>query len=198
MTERSLPTAHSITPGELQCSFTGEETLTPEAIQALLRSRAESLSRESLDTASDVGYFEVLTFRLADEMYAIELRFIREVYLLRELTPVPCTPPFVIGIVNIRGRIISVIDLKEFFRLPRRTVGERDNLIVIHDEHMEFGIQADSILGVSRFAEKDLQASLPTLVGVREEFLKGVSHDRLIVLDGRKLLSDPFLIEQNE
>lgn len=185
---------HSKNPeGELS-SLAGMETLTQERINAILRNRAKILGREPAETDTERKFLELITFRLADEIYAIELRFIREVYPLKELTPVPCTPPFVIGIVNIRGQIISVIDLKEFFRLPGKTIGERDKLIVIHDEQMEFGIQADSILGACRLAESELQESLPTLDGIREEFLKGVTGDYLIVLDGRKLLSDKKLI----
>ncbi|MFZ2959455.1 MAG: chemotaxis protein CheW [Candidatus Ozemobacteraceae bacterium] len=184
----------STIPGGIWSSLSGEFALTPEQIQSILRNRAKILGRETLETISEQNFLEVLTFMLADERYAIELKFIREVYPLKELTPVPCTPPFVIGIVNIRGEIISVIDLKKLFNLPQKIVGEKDTLIVINDEQMEFGIQADSILGVCRLAGGDFQKSLPTLDGVRDEFLKGVTNDRLIVLDGRKLLSDNKII----
>ncbi|MBF0502104.1 MAG: purine-binding chemotaxis protein CheW [Candidatus Riflebacteria bacterium] len=189
---------HSTSPEGVWRLLAGEKAVTPEKIHAILKSRAKILGRESAKTAPEQKLLEVIVFRLADENYAIELRFIREVYPLRELTPVPGIPSFVIGVANFRGQIISVIDLKDFFRLPRKTVGERDKLLVIHDEQMEFGIQADSILGVRRFAESDFQAPLPTLDGIREKFLKGVTNDRLIVLDGGKLLSDRNLIIHKE
>ena len=163
-----------------------------------LKNRAKILGRNPAQTTTEQDFIEVIAFKLAEENYAIELQFIREVYPFREFTPVPCTPPFVIGVVNIRGQIISVIDLKEFFRLPKKNVGEKDNLIVLRDDEMEFGIQVDSIRGVRQIAVNDIQTSLPTLNGIRGEFLKGVTHDRLIVLDGGKLLCDKKLIVHEE
>ncbi len=59
---------------------------------------------------------------------------------------------------------------------------------------MEFGILADLVLGVHAIPVKDIQSSLPTLTGVRHDFLKGVTSERLIILDGYKLLTDKQLI----
>jgi purine-binding chemotaxis protein CheW len=63
-------------------------------------------------------YIEVVEFLLAHEKYGIESKCVREVYPLKELTPVPCTPSFVRSIINVRGKILSVIDIKKFFELP--------------------------------------------------------------------------------
>jgi purine-binding chemotaxis protein CheW len=68
----------------------------------------------------------------------------------------------------------------------------------MHEGEMEFGILADSIIGVRTIPLTELQPSLPTLNGVREEYLKGVSKDRTVVLDGKKLLSDRKLIVHEE
>jgi purine-binding chemotaxis protein CheW len=168
--------------------------MNQQEIEATLRCRAQVLGREPVRPDGDQERLEFLAFRLADEKYAIELGFVREVLFLEDLTPVPGTPAFVLGIVNIRGQILSVIDLKEFFLLPRKTLGERDELIVLRAETMEFGVRADSILGTVRLPASGIQTSLSTLDEVRARFLKGVTHDRLIVLDGQKLLSDKGLI----
>ncbi len=130
---------------------------------------------------------------MASELYGIENRYIREVYALKDFTPLPCTPSFVFGIINIRGRIVSVIDIKRFFDLPDRGLSDQNKVIVLSSSTMEFGILADEIRGVRNVLSKDVQAGLPTLTGIRLEYLLGVTEDRLIILDGGKLLTDKNL-----
>ena len=66
-------------------------------------------------------------------------------------------------------------------------------MIILHDGAMEFGILADQIIGVTNVVKKELQASLPTLTGIRAEYLKGVTPGRLTVLDALKLIHDPTI-----
>ena len=141
---------------------------------------------------------EILEFRLAYESYAIEACFVREVCPLKDFTPVPCTPPFVLGIVNVRGQILSVIDLKKFFELPEKGLSDLNKVIVAHNRDIEFGILADAVAGVRAIPVADIQAPLPTLTGIRQDYLKGVTRDRLVVLDGAKLLSDSRMKVERE
>ncbi|MEJ0098282.1 MAG: chemotaxis protein CheW [Pseudomonadota bacterium] len=137
---------------------------------------------------------ELLEFRLAQERYAIETRCVQEVYPLRELTPLPCTPPFIRGIVNVRGRILPVLDLKKFFDLPEQGLTDLHRVILIRGQGMEIGLLADIALGVRTIAASALQASLPTLTGIRAEYLKGITEEPLIVLDADRLLADPHIL----
>ena len=172
--------------------------VSPEEQKRILKARALVLARAAGETAARAGDLEVLEFTLADETYGIEMRFVRETCPLRELTPVPCTPPFVLGIINLRGQILSVIDLKKFFGLPEKGLTDLNKVIIVHDGQMEFGILADEILGVRLRASARLQPSLPTLTGVREEYLRGITEERCVVLDGQKLLTDKSLIVHDE
>jgi purine-binding chemotaxis protein CheW len=117
---------------------------------------------------------------------------------LRELTPVPCTPPFVLGIINVRGEIVSVIDMKKFFDLPERGLTDMNKVIIVHDDKMEFGILADAILGVRSILREDIQPSLPTLTGIRAEYLQGMTKEPLVVLDTEKILSAKNLVVHDE
>jgi len=164
----------------------------------ILRSRAEELARPDNSVNKADSFCEVLGFMLAHEKYALELPYIREVYPLKELTPVPCTPDFVLGIINFRGQILSVIDFKKIFALPARDIDEQNRVIVLYSDDMEFGILADSIIGTSSVQISDIQSSLPTLTGILSEYLKGVTRDRVIILNGEKILSDKNLIVYNE
>ena len=122
----------------------------------------------------------------------------REVYPLNDLTPVPCTPPFVLGIINVRGQIISVIDLKKLFGLPEKGLGDFNKVIILKSDTMEFGVLADVIVGFRTMPLAGLQQIIPTLTGVREEYLLGVTEDRLIVLDAEKILSDEKIVINEE
>ena len=130
----------------------------------------------------------------------------REVYPLKELTPLPGTPPFVLGLVNVRGQILSVIDLKKFFDLPEKGLTDLNKLIILDSgdlalskaEGMAFGILADAVLGVRPLPVSELQPSLPTLTGIREEFLKGVTRERVVILDADRLLSSKDIIVHEE
>ena len=161
----------------------------------VLKERARALAKETVRVDED-KYLEVVEFMLAHERYALELEHIREVYPLTDLTPLPGAPDFVLGIINVRGQILSIIDIKKFFGLPEKGLTDLNQVIILESEEMEFGVLADEILGTSSIPASAIQTSLPTLTGIREEYLKGVTGDRVVVLDGEKILSDEKMVLQ--
>ena len=161
-----------------------------------LRERARALAREPEGIEEDESHLEVVVFMLAHERYALELTHIREVYPLKELTPLPGTPDFVLGIINVRGQILSIIDIKRFFELPEKGLTNLNQVIILESEEMEFGILADEILGTKSIPASAIQASLPTLTGIRADYLKGVTGDRVVILDGEKIVSDEKMVVQ--
>jgi purine-binding chemotaxis protein CheW len=165
---------------------------SPEKCQAILKARAQALAKPASEAPA--AGFEALEFRLAGEHYAIANHWVREVYPLREFTPLPGTPPFVLGIVHMRGQIVSVLDLKKFFDLPSQGISDLNKVIVLDNGSMEFGILADAIVGTRRILDEDLQAALPTLTDIRADYLLGITRQRQVVLDGDKLLSDPAIV----
>lgn len=170
------------------------EGLTPERERAVLHERARQLARVPV-VAEDGGLrLEVVEFMLAHEHYAIESKFVREVFSLKNLTPIPCVPPFVLGITNVRGGILSVVNMHLFFELPDRGITNLSKVVVLHSKTMEFGVLADVVLGTRWLAADSLQPPLPTLTGIREEYLKGLTSERLIVLDGERLLGSERLV----
>lgn len=144
------------------------------------------------------GTLEVVEFMLVHERYGIETSFVREIHPLTNLTPVPCTPAFVLGIVNLRGEIISVMDIKKFFDLPEKGLTDLNKVIVLQSESMRFGVLADAIHGVRRIGAADIQPSLPTLTGIREQYLKGVTSERTIILDASRLMADGGIVVQEQ
>ena len=170
----------------------------PEETKKILKARAQALAREPKSAQEPEDAIEVIEFVLAHEKYAVESSYVREIYPLKELTPLPCTPPYVLGIVNVRGQILSVVDIKKFFDLPGKGLTDLDKVIILQSDAMEFGILADLILGTRNIVLRELQPSLPTLTGIREEYLKGVTADQIVILDGGKLLSDTKIVVHEE
>jgi purine-binding chemotaxis protein CheW len=172
--------------------------LAPEETKAILKARAKALAREPEPDQCEQDWIEIVEFGLADEKYAVESSFVREIYPFKELTPIPGTPSFVLGVINVRGQIVSVVDLKRFFDLPEKGLTDPGQAILISDGKMEFGLLADTVLGLRHILPRDLQATLPTLTGVRTELLKGITSARVAVLDSARLLSDQRMrIDQN-
>jgi purine-binding chemotaxis protein CheW len=165
---------------------------------AILKARAKVLARTTAPEVRPESALEILAFRLADENYGIETNYIQEVCPFKDLTPLPCTPPFLLGIVNVRGRLVPVLDLKRFFELPEKGINDLHRVILIRNQELEFGILADVIVGVHSIDAALLQTSLPTLAGIRDDYLLGVTAERLIVLDTKRILSDPRIIVQEE
>jgi purine-binding chemotaxis protein CheW len=167
---------------------------TAEEQKRILQARARALAAVPEDDEPAEAHLNGLEFLLASERYAIESRYVREVWPLKELTPLPGTPPFVAGIINVRGRIVSVVDLKRFFDLPGKGLTDLDKVIIIGDEHIEFGLLADAIAGFRRLPLRAIQPSLPTLTGIRLDYLRGIASEGLVILDGARLLADPRLL----
>lgn len=167
---------------------TAEETLR------ILKDRAKTLAREPQQRERPGQHLAVLEFQLAHERYAVDSSFVREVCPLKDLTPLPGTPAFILGIVNVRGQIISVVNLKTFFELPERGLTDFNKIIILSDGEMEFGLLVDAVVEVRRIALQDIQPPLPTLTGIREQYLQGVTAQPLVILDVAKILTDPRLI----
>jgi len=160
----------------------------------ILRERARQLAQEPVRPDEDARMIEVVEFVLAYERYAFESRFVREIQPLKNFTPLPCTPAFVSGIMNVRGQIISIVDLKRFFELPDKGLADLNKVIILQGEDIMFGVLADSIIGSVSLNENELQPSLPTLTGVRENYLKGLTREGTVVLEAAAILADANII----
>lgn len=169
-------------------------SLRPDEKQQILAARAQRLAQQPNVPERAEEQLEVIEFCLACEGYGVESAFVREVFRLTDLTSLPCTPPFVLGIINVRGEIVSVVDLKRFFALPNRELTDLNTVIILHSGNMMFGILVDRIVGVRTVPMSELQSSLPTLTGIPQEYLKGVTKDRTVILDAAKILLDKKII----
>lgn len=169
-----------------------------EEKKRILKARALALAKPKKEKEAAREGIEVVEFLLAREKYGVESMFVREVYPVKDLTWLAGAPPFVLGILNVRGKIYSVVDLKKFFDLSKGEVAALNKVILLSGEGMEVGILADQILGVRFLPAAEIQRTLPTLTGVRAAYLKGVTAAGQVILDAQKFLSDKSLVVQEE
>ena len=173
-------------------------SITKEQKRKILKDRANKFSKESSINVNEAENIEIIQFTLAYEMYGIESLYIKEVFPLKELTPLPSTPAFLLGITNVRGKILPVIDIKKFFNLPEKGLTDLNKLIILYSDDFEIAILADLIIGAVNININKLQPALPTLIGIRADFLKGVTNDGVIILDGKKISGDKRIIINDE
>ena len=176
---------------ELEKNIEGGFDPTSMNKKDILQIRSRALAEDVTAKAPSAGeYLEVAEFLLSYEKYALEIKYIHEVCSLKELTEIPGTPPFILGVMNFHGQILSIVDIRNFFDLPVKGLTELNKVIVLHNDETEFGILADELLEVRQVPKNEKQPSLPTLTGIRADYLKGISKDRIVILDALKLLSD--------
>ena len=165
---------------------------------AILRARALRLARAPQPAADDALTLELLEFRLANELYAVETRHVVEVYPLKALTRVPCTPAFILGIANVRGRLISVLDIKKFFRLPEKGLTDLHRIVVLRWDEFDCGLMADAIVGVRQIAAERLQPAMPSIEAIPPSYVKGLAPERTVLLDVPRIIGDPAMIVHEE
>lgn len=141
---------------------------------------------------------EVLLFQLAYEQYAIETKWVEEVIPLREITPLPLVPKHTLGLINVRGSITSVLDIRRFFDLPGEPMSDLNRVVLLQKPGMSFGILADRIHGLAFIPEKEIIRETSAVGDRRKDYILGLTADRIIIIDGEALLGDKSIIVKDE
>jgi purine-binding chemotaxis protein CheW len=170
------------------------EAAIEEPDARVLRERARRLSSAPVRGAEDGALFHAVGFSRGKERYAVERLFIRELLPLPQVTPLPCVPAFVRGIINVRGRILPVLDLDEIFGNRAREIRETSSIIIIQSVEREFGLLADEILGLVEIPVSRIQPSPPTLPNAGAAALSGVTSDGWALLNAAGMLADRDLV----
>lgn len=173
-------------------------SLPPEEVRRILRERARALARPLEEAAAPTEVLELLVFSLAGERYGIETAYVQEVFPLRDLTPVPCTLSFVLGVANYRGRILPVLDFRRLFELVAEGITEGSRVVTVEAGGMTFGIFTDAVPGTVRVGAHEVASPPVTLTGDRQAFIRGVTGEMVAVLDLEALARDPRIVVNEE
>lgn len=180
--------------GELRALL--ERGWSPDAEETarILDERARALARVPEAIDSEELRLTYLEFTVAGERLGVATEHVAEVAVAPIPTRIPGTPAFVSGMVNLRGQLLSVIDLAKFFGFVERDPGSPQRVIVLASNEMRFGINAAEIGGVRTTSINDLRYSASSPTGAFGQYLIGVTADPTSILDGAKLLSSREIV----
>lgn len=142
--------------------------------------------------AADV-VLQWVTFKLQDETYGINVMQVQEVLRYTEIAPVPGSPDYVMGIINLRGNVVTVIDTRSRFGLPPGDVTDNSRIVIIEAEKQVIGILVDSVAEVVYLKGSEIDTAPNVGTDESARFIQGVSNrdgELLILVDLNKLLSD--------
>ncbi len=143
------------------------------------------------ETAGEV--LQLVTFRLGREEYAVDILNVQEINRMVEITNVPNSPPHVEGVINLRGRVIPVVNLRKRFGLDGKEFDRDTRIIVMDIKGTVAGFIVDGVSEVLRISSDTVEPPPPITNGVNSEYVKGVGKvdDRLIILlELERLLSE--------
>lgn len=158
----------------------------PERERRTLEARARSLA-QPLEPPIAGGVLDVVSFKLGSESYALESRYLRAVFRLSELSPIPGAQAPVFGVTPWRGELLTVLDLRQLLGVPATGLSDLSRVLVVGEARAAFGILVDA---VDDLVTLPLSTIRPPAEGVavQREFLRGITGEALIVLDAAELL----------
>lgn len=145
----------------------------------------------------NVDELQIVVFNLDNSYYGVHILQVQEIIKMTEITKLPNTPDFVEGIVNLRGNIIPVMDLRKRFRLKALDINENWKILILKAEDVKFGVMVDQISEVEKISVDIIETPPKVVGGVNGDFISGIAKTNqrlLILLDIEKILT----IEEQE
>ncbi|MGH1371870.1 MAG: chemotaxis protein CheW [Cellvibrionaceae bacterium] len=142
---------------------------------------------------SDDPILQWVTFKLAGETYGINVMQVQEVLRYSEIAPVPGAPPYVLGIINLRGNVVTVIDTRHRFGLNSGEVNDNTRIVIIEADNHVVGILVDSVAEVVYLRQSEMETAPNVGNDESAKFIQGVCHkndELLILVELDKLLTD--------
>ena len=149
---------------------------------------------EELDEDAQKNRF--LTFHLGKESYGIEIEYVTEIIVMQEITKVPDLPESMIGVVNLRGNVISVMNMRNRFHLESREIDDRTCIIVVNVEDIAIGLFVDTVNEVLNIPEAQIDPPPKTHSGIKSNYIMGmgkIENQVKILLDIEKILHEEEL-----
>ncbi len=141
----------------------------------------------------DDDVIQWVTFRLADENYGIAVMQVQEVLRVTEITPVPGAPDYVLGIINLRGNVVTVLDTRKRFGLPGHEMDDASRIIIIESGEQVVGLLVDSVAEVVYLRAAEIESSPNVGNEESSRYIQGVHSQEgqlLILVDVNKLLTE--------
>ena len=144
------------------------------------------------DRANTVEVTQIVGFRLANEEYGLDIMRVQEIILIGAITQIPQVPDYVRGLINLRGHIIPIVDLRRRFSLPDTDQTEEQRIIVVNVRDKMIGILVDSVNQVTRVTADQIEPPTNSVSGLNHEYLIGLvkmENQLIILLDVDRILT---------
>jgi purine-binding chemotaxis protein CheW len=151
------------------------------------------MSSDDIDGLRNDPVIQMVTFRLKDETYGINVMHVQEVLRVTEIAPVPGAPDYILGIINLRGNVVTVIDTRLRFGLPAGELTDSSRIVIIESEKQVVGIMVDAVAEVVELTESQIDAAPNVGNEESSRYIQGIAtmgEVLLIVVDLHKLLTD--------
>ena len=127
---------------------------------------------------------QLVVFDLSSEAYGVDIGAVREIIRLQDITKVPRTPEFVVGVINLRGKVIPVVDLRKRFGLPVEEESKENRIVVVDIGAQDIGVVVDAVTEVLRIATESVEPPASVITTADSEYLLGIAKldSRLIIL----------------
>jgi purine-binding chemotaxis protein CheW len=161
-----------------------------------MSSKAQTAQDEVHDLNEDTQKDKYLTFHLGSEDYGIEIRHVTEIIGIQKITVIPEMPDYIKGVINLRGKIIPVMDVRIRFRLQERAYDERTCVVVVNIRDSTIGLVVDTVSEVADIPESQIEPAAGLNGSRGNAFIKGIGKqgdDIKIILDVDKLLYEADL-----
>ncbi|MBU2513008.1 chemotaxis protein CheW [bacterium] len=163
------------------------------------RNSFESEDYEGL--AEDTQKDKYLSFRIGDETYGVSIEYVTEIIVIQKITEVPDTPPFVKGVINLRGKVIPVIDIRHRFGMKSRDYDERTCIIVVDYTETAVGMIVDTVNEVVDIPESQVDQTPRTHSGTESTYIQGmgkIGKKVMIILNLEKVLFAEELLKRQK
>ena len=144
----------------------------------------ETLSKEK--NLVESNEFQLVTFFLGEEIYGVDILAVQEIIRLQSVTAMPQTMDYVLGVINLRGKVIPIIDLRKRFNLPDTKETKDSRIIVVDINHTVMGIIVDGVSKVISIPKNTVEPPSPIIAGIDSSYIRGVGklgNQLLILLD---------------
>jgi len=149
------------------------------------------MANSAAEPATD-RVIQLVTFRLGGETYGIDVMHVQEVLRISEIAPVPGAPSYVLGIINLRGNVVTVIDTRARFGLPAVETDDSSRIVIIESDDQIVGILVDSVAEVVELNQSEIDSAPSVGTEENSRYIQGVANKEsglLIVVDLHRLLS---------
>ena len=158
----------------------------------------EKILDEIMETSEDSQKGKFLTFSVGKEAYGIEIKFVTEIIGIQDITEVPELPDYVKGIINLRGKIIPVIDVRLRFKKESMDYNDRTCIVVVDIKETCVGLIVDNVAEVINIEDSNIVAPPDIKTGFHNRYVRGigkVGNEVKLLLDCDKLLNDEELVK---